>query len=107
MTEHEYAEVQLTFASQKEALEVSRTLLNEGLVACVHLQQPGLSLYQWQGKAYEEPEVVAHYKTRVRLFSQLEERVRALHSYECPALVLSAISDGHEPYLQWLNEQLK
>ena len=101
------ADIQITFPTEKEALRLSRRLLKEGLVACVHIQAPGTSLYQWQGTSCEEAEVLVHYKTCIDRFEQLRVRVLDLHSYECPAISLSVIDQGHEEYLKWIFEQTR
>jgi periplasmic divalent cation tolerance protein len=94
-------------APEKEAPSLARTLVEERLVACVNLV-PGLrSLYWWQGKMEDEPEVLCIMKTRGALFDALRDRVRELHSYTVPEIIALPIIRGNEPYLEWIRENTR
>jgi periplasmic divalent cation tolerance protein len=45
-------------------------------------------------------------KTDLQNFSQLEAKVRELHSYEVPEVIGLPIVAGSEAYLSWMSEQL-
>lgn len=87
-----------------EAPEMAKTLVEERLVACVNIV-PGLrSIYWWQGKVEDEPEVLCIMKTQSHMFEALRDRVRELHSYEVEEIVALAILAGNPPYLDWIKE---
>jgi periplasmic divalent cation tolerance protein len=91
-------------APQDEAVDLAKTLVEERLVACVNLV-PGLrSIYWWQGKVEDEPEVLCIMKTRSNLFESLRDRVRELHSYEVEEIIALPILAGNPPYLDWIRE---
>lgn len=91
-------------APQDEAVDLAKTLVEERLVACVNLV-PGLrSIYWWQGKVEDEPEVLCIMKTRSNLFESLRDRVRELHSYEVEEIIALPIVAGNPPYLDWIRE---
>ena len=99
----EYVVVFVT-APAAEALQLAKTLVEERLVACVNIV-PGLrSIYWWQGKVEDEPEVLCIMKTRSSLFESLRDRVRELHSYEVEEIIALPILAGNLPYLDWIRE---
>jgi len=94
-------------APQDEAVDLAKTLVEERLVACVNIV-PGLrSIYWWQGKVEDEPEVLCIMKTRSNLFESLRDRVRELHSYEVEEIIALPIVAGNLPYLDWIRENTK
>jgi periplasmic divalent cation tolerance protein len=94
-------------APEDEAVDLAKTLVEERLVACVNIV-PGLrSIYWWQGKVEDEPEVLCIMKTRSNLFESLRDRVRELHSYEVEEIVALPIVAGNPPYLDWIKENTK
>ena len=99
----EYLVVFVT-APAEEAVTLAKTLVDERLVACVNIV-PGLrSIYWWQGKVEDEPEVLCIMKTRTTLFDALRDRVRELHSYEVEEIIALPILAGNLPYLDWIKE---
>jgi periplasmic divalent cation tolerance protein len=94
-------------APEDEAVDLAKTLVNERLVACVNIV-PGLrSIYCWQGKVEDEPEVLCIMKTRTTLFEALRDRVRELHSYEVEEIIALPIMAGNLPYLDWIKENTR
>ena len=91
-------------APEDEAVNLAKTLVEERLVACVNIV-PGLrSIYWWQGKVEDGPEVLCIMKTRGNLFESLRDRVRELHSYEVEEIIALPILAGNLPYLDWIKE---
>jgi periplasmic divalent cation tolerance protein len=41
-------------------------------------------------------------KTRADLVPRLTERVKALHSYQCPCVVSLPIESGNAAFLEWI-----
>lgn len=82
---------------------LARTLVEEGLAACVNVHGSMTSTYRWQGKVEVEPERQVVIKTTRARLAALETRLRALHPYELPELVVidAAASDA---YAGWVND---
>jgi len=96
--------VYMTASSKTEALTIGRTLVADRLAACVNVLDGMTSVYWWNGKIEEASEAVLVAKTADGLVDRLVERVKALHSYECPCVVSWSIEKGNEAYLKWIAE---
>lgn len=84
------------------AARIARTLVEEGLAACVN-QVPGVrSTYRWQGATCEDAEVLLVIKTTGARLEALRQRLLELHPYEVPELVALDVAGGHPPYLDWI-----
>lgn len=95
----------LSTAPPGEAQRLARTLVEEGLAACVNLI-PGLrSIYRWKGQVADDPETLLLIKTSSARVKALTERLVALHPYEVPELLSLAPDQGLAAYLLWVGEQ--
>ena len=99
-----YVSVYVTAADKAEAERIARMLVEEKLAACVNYF-PCRSLYRWQGSIEEEEEYVLVCKTQKALYGQLQKKVRAIHSYDLPAIVAFDITEGEPEYLKWINDE--
>lgn len=98
--------VLVTAPSAEKAAEIARALVEERLAACGNVV-PGLrSIYRWEGKIFDEQEVLLILKTRAALFGALRARVVAMHPYEVPEVLRLDVADGHAPYLDWIRESV-
>jgi periplasmic divalent cation tolerance protein len=95
-----------TFASEDEAARVTRTLVEERLIACANLLPGARSIYRWQGKLEDTREVVALMKTRKQDWPALMARLHELHAYDTPECVAVRIAAGAPRYMEWLEAQL-
>lgn len=94
--------VLVTAPDAETGARLARSLVGEGLVACVNLV-PGLrSIYRWQGAVQDEAEVLLVMKTRADRMEALTERVRALHPYTVPEVVALPTAGGSVAYLDWV-----
>ena len=99
--------VYMTAASQEEAARIGTTLVEERLAACVNVIEPMIAIYRWKGEVQRDREAVFIAKTRDELVGKLTERVKALHSYECPCVVALPITGGNSNFLDWIDDQIK
>ncbi len=100
-----YGVVLVTTSSQDEAEKISSTLVNHQLAACVNIFSVR-SIYTWEGKVQNEPEWQLVIKTDLGLFSQLEAKIRELHSYAVPEIIALPIVQGSQSYLQWISNNV-
>ncbi len=103
----DYTVIFITTSSLDEAEKIGRALVEEKLVACSNIVSPIRSIYHWQGKICDDKEALMILKTKKKLFKQIEKRVKALHSYEVPELIIMPIIEGSNKYLSWLKNETK
>jgi len=99
--------IYMTAGNLEEAQKIGRDLVSSRLAACVNLFPQMNSIYIWDGKLQEEPEVVMIAKTTEARVADLIARVKSLHSYSCPCIVSLKVEDGYSPFLQWVEECVK
>lgn len=100
----DYVVVLITAPNEDEAAKMANDLVSSRLAACVNIIRDIRSIYQWQGKIEDESEVLMLVKTRRELFSALQQRIRELHPYTVPEIIVLPIIEGFEGYLGWLRE---
>ena len=101
----EFIIVFITAPNEKEAASISRTIVEERLVACVNIIPSVRSIYRWQGRVEDEQEVLMVVKTKKSLFERLQERVKELHSYSVPEIIGLPVTEGSKQYLEWLGQE--
>lgn len=94
-----------TFGSLEEAQTIGRALVKARLAACVNIFPEIQAIFEWQDKLEVAKEAAMFIKTRSSLEAQVIERVKELHSYDVPALVVLEFSGGNPDYLAWITEQ--
>lgn len=86
-----------------ESEKLAQTLVEERLAACVNIIAQVKSIYLWQGNVCNDSEQLLVVKSNRSAWDKLKERVKQLHSYEVPEIVLFSLEDGYKPYIDWLN----
>jgi periplasmic divalent cation tolerance protein len=92
----------ITCATVEEASTIGERLVSERLAACVNILPGMRSLYWWQGVVTSSSEAVLIAKGPQALAERLTERVRQLHSYQCPCVLILPVAGGNPAYLEWL-----
>jgi periplasmic divalent cation tolerance protein len=92
----------VTAGSRDEALSIGRTVVQERLAACANVVDGMTSIYWWQGALEQAVEAMLILKTRAELVERLIERIRQLHSYDCPCVVALPVAAGNPDYLDWI-----
>ncbi|MDX2011770.1 MAG: divalent-cation tolerance protein CutA [Myxococcaceae bacterium] len=94
-----------TAPSEDVAASLARTLVDERLIACANLVPQARSIYRWQGVVQDESEVLVLMKTQRRRLPALEARLKALHPYQVPEMLVFPATSGHTPYLAWVRSE--
>lgn len=97
--------IYMTADDKAEASRIGRALVEEKLAACANVLDGMTSIYRWEGEICEESEAVLIAKTTESLAPALTERVKALHSYDCPCVVTLPIAGGNAAFLNWIAAQ--
>jgi periplasmic divalent cation tolerance protein len=98
----------LTTAPSKDvATKIARELVESRLAACVHIGNPGRSVYRWNDAVEEAEEWPLTIKTSARAVEGVGERVRALHPYELPELLVLGVDSGSQAYLSWIGDVVR
>lgn len=84
------------------AKSIATALVTERLAACVNRLAGMHSTYFWDGRLQDDSEVLLIIKTTRAQLAGIEARLRELHPYELPELVVLGIEGGSQPYLDWL-----
>ncbi|MBW2369242.1 MAG: divalent-cation tolerance protein CutA [Deltaproteobacteria bacterium] len=96
--------VYMTMSDLQEARKIGRALLEKRLVACVNMFNGMQSMYWWDGAIEEDQEVVLIAKTIREKIPELKRTVTSLHSYDCPCIVALPVTEGNQPFFDWIEE---
>jgi periplasmic divalent cation tolerance protein len=102
MTTTDVVVVLCTFPAGDQAAQVARTVVEEGLAACVNLVAPVRSIYRWEGATCDDVEQLAIIKTTASGFEALRARLIALHPYAVAEVIALPVTAGSEAYLDWV-----
>jgi periplasmic divalent cation tolerance protein len=98
--------VLLTAPNNEEAGRIAETLVSSRLAACVQILPEIRSIYRWKGEIARESEVLLLAKTTRTKFTELEQAVRSMHSYETPEIVALQVLAVSDDYLEWLKGEV-
>jgi periplasmic divalent cation tolerance protein len=96
-----------TVGKREDAEKIADALVGERLAACVNVVPGLLSVYRWKGAVEREDEVLLLIKTRAERVEEMGARLRALHPYELPEMIVLPIAGGHGPYLDWIADGVR
>jgi len=96
------AVVYTTIDNVQDARKIAKTLVEEQLVACVNIIPNIESIYRWRGKIEEDGEFVLIIKTVDDNIEKTIRRVKELHSYELPDIIVLPVVGGLKEYLDYI-----
>jgi periplasmic divalent cation tolerance protein len=96
-----------TVGKREDAERIADALVGERLAACVNVVPGLLSVYRWKGALEREDELLLLIKTRAERVEEMGARLRALHPYELPEMIVLPIAGGHGPYLDWIADGVR
>ncbi len=97
--------VYITTRDIEQAKYIGKILVEEHLVACVNILPQMTSIYYWQDELQTDEEAILIAKTGASLVDKVTQKVKALHSYDVPAIIVLPIEGGDSDYLNWLASQ--
>jgi len=99
--------IYITVGSLDEAKKIGKTLVSTRLAASANIIDNINSIYWWDGEIQDEREVIVVAKTKGSLVHDLVEKVKSIHSYECPCIVSLPIIEGNRVFLDWIVNETK
>lgn len=99
--------IYITAGSMDEAKKIGRALISKRLAACVNIIDNMHSMYWWEDEIQDDREVILIAKTKESVVPELIEKVKSMHSYDCPCIVSLPILDGNKAFLEWIAQQTK
>ena len=96
-----------THTNKKQIYEnISKSLVEKKMAACVNIYPAVLSIYRYNNEVVEANEYLIHVKTTSDKFTEIRKVIERLHNYETPEIISLEISEGNEKYLKWLQNEI-
>ncbi|MCP4727854.1 MAG: divalent-cation tolerance protein CutA [bacterium] len=96
----------VTASSQNEAYNLGKKLIEDRLAACCNII-PGIqSIYWWDGKVTEDPEILLMIKTKKEAEQKVLETIKSMHSYDLPEMISFPIQGGYPEYFDWIDSNV-
>jgi periplasmic divalent cation tolerance protein len=99
-------QVTTTFPDEPGARRAAATLVGERLAACAQVAGPIESTYRWDGRIESATEWYCHFKTTTARAAALHARLREVHPYDTPEIIVIPIADGNPAYLRWIEDSV-
>ncbi|NPA05095.1 MAG: divalent-cation tolerance protein CutA [Crenarchaeota archaeon] len=95
--------VVLTTVGRGRGEELASRLVEDGVAACVSIA-PVRSVYFWKGRVERDDEDLLIIKTSVEMLPELVSRLRSIHPYEVPELLVIPVMGFGPDYGRWVEE---
>ena len=99
--------IYITTNDKYEARIIGKALVTSGLAAGVNIIDNMNSIYLWNNKIQDDQETILIAKTTKDRVPELIEKVKTMHSYECPCIVSLPVLDGNRMFLDWISDKVK
>jgi len=103
----EFIQITTTTDNEELAMKIAGKLVEKKIAACVQVSGPITSIYEWKGKIENTREWYCVIKTRKNLYQEVEEAIKALHTYEVPEIIALPILEGNKDYLDWITQVVR
>ena len=90
-----------TVGNRDEANRMARALVEQRLAACAQISAID-SYYVWADALHHDAEFRVLFKVAASAYDEVERAIRAMHSYELPAIHAIPVARAHAPYADWV-----
>ncbi|MDR2623373.1 MAG: divalent-cation tolerance protein CutA [Methanobrevibacter sp.] len=99
--------VYVTCSNEEESIKIAENLLKERLCGCSNIIKDIKSMYWWENEIEKDNESILILKTVEDKIDEVIERVKELHSYENPAIIMLPVLKTSDSYLKWIENEIK
>ena len=96
----------ITAPSVEVARRLASRLLELQSVACVNLIPAVESIYRWEGNVESAQETLMMVKTLRSAQQLVIETIANEHPYDVPECIFVEVTEGHPPYLSWIQQEV-
>ena len=86
--------VYVTIGCADEAEQLAAEIINKQLAACANIIPGMTSVFKWNGKIQTSSETIILFKTTKACTESLINRIKELHSFECPCIATLPVEGG-------------
>ena len=97
--------IETTLQTAADAEQIASLLVTESLTVCARVDADCRSWYRWRGAVKQDVEVTLHLKVRDDQLVPCRERLRAVHPYETPMILVWPVAWADPDYLTWAYEE--
>ena len=102
-----YRLVLVTAPNAAEAERIAQKVVQKGLAACVNIVPKLLSIYRWEGNVERDMETLLVIKSTKKALPKLKKKIKKMHSYKVPEILVLKVDDGDREYLDWIDSVVK
>lgn len=97
----------VTVGDLESGRDLAGHVVREKLAACVNLVPHVESIYMWEGRLHQDPEVLLVIKTTTAAYPELEAAVKSRHSYTTPEILAVSASRVSRAYAEWVGGEVR
>ena len=94
-----YCIILSTTSNIEEAEKIAHALVESKFAACVNIIPKIKSVYRWEEKVQNEEECLLLIKAKEAYFKKIELKIKELHSYKVPEIIMLPFNEGSKDYL--------
>ncbi|WP_114689122.1 divalent-cation tolerance protein CutA [Polynucleobacter necessarius] len=98
--------VATSLPSVELAKTMARAMVENYLAACVQLTEGIQSIYRWEGKIFEEKEVLLSAKTTEAKWLEISTFIKNAHPYDLPEILAFSPEQYEKQYGKWVESEV-
>ncbi|MDR3063679.1 MAG: divalent cation tolerance protein CutA, partial [Methanobrevibacter sp.] len=106
MTNHKMVLIYVTCSNEDESAFIGKSLVGERLCACCNIFSAIKSFYWWNDSLEEDTESVLILKTIDKNIEESIKKIKSLHSYDNPCIIVLPVINASNDYLKWINTEI-